>query len=312
MSKASLEQWLQRLERLHPSAVDLGLERVSAVARAGAAAAQQPVVTVAGTNGKGSTVAVLEALLARAGKSTGSFTSPHFLRFNERIRWRVSKSGCGDHRGVCAIEEARGDISLTYFEFAALAALLIFGQRSRISLFWRWAGWSSGCGQHCRYRHRSYYQHRSGSPGMAGRGPGEIGVEKAGIVRQGRPVVIADADPPQELLDTWMEWVRRRCCAWVRHLPCRESRGPQGACSWRRADTACWHCLRAGRCCQRTSVPRCRRRAAGYRLQRACLCMRLLSGSAVTARREARQVAGVDYVLDVAHNPASVINWLNK
>ena len=87
MSNSTLEQWLQRLERLHPSAIELGLERVSAVAaRIGLLAPAQSVVTVAGTNGKGSTVAVLESLLARVGKSTWCFTSPHFQRFNERIR----------------------------------------------------------------------------------------------------------------------------------------------------------------------------------------------------------------------------------
>jgi dihydrofolate synthase/folylpolyglutamate synthase len=87
MSKASLEQWLQRLETIHPAAVELGLERVSTVAHAlELLPVSQPVITVAGTNGKGSTVAVLEALLHESGYRTGTFTSPHFLRFNERIR----------------------------------------------------------------------------------------------------------------------------------------------------------------------------------------------------------------------------------
>ena len=80
MDKASLSQWLERLGTLHPNAIDLGLERVSRVAHAlGLLPVRQPVITVAGTNGKGSTVAVLEAILAQAGLRSGAFTSPHLL-----------------------------------------------------------------------------------------------------------------------------------------------------------------------------------------------------------------------------------------
>ena len=87
MSNASLEQWLQRLETIHPTEVELGLTRIATVARAlQLLPVPQPVITVAGTNGKGSTVAVLEALLKASGYRTGVFTSPHLLRFNERIR----------------------------------------------------------------------------------------------------------------------------------------------------------------------------------------------------------------------------------
>ena len=87
MNNASLEQWLQRIEAIHPEEVELGLERVSAVADTlKLLPVEQVVVTVGGTNGKGSTVAVLEALLSEAGYRTGTFTSPHLLRFNERIR----------------------------------------------------------------------------------------------------------------------------------------------------------------------------------------------------------------------------------
>ncbi len=91
----------------------------------------QPVVSVGGTNGKGSTVAVLEALLKEAGYSTGVFTSPHLLRFNERIR--VAGVDVADKEitdAFVAIDEARSAISLTYFEFATLAALLIFKNRA--------------------------------------------------------------------------------------------------------------------------------------------------------------------------------------
>ncbi|MEZ5502566.1 MAG: hypothetical protein R3E50_07815 [Halioglobus sp.] len=89
MSKASLAQWLRRLETLHPRQMELGLERVSRVANTlQLLPVPQPVVTVAGTNGKGSTVAVLEALLEEAGYNTGVFTSPHLLRFRADSRRR--------------------------------------------------------------------------------------------------------------------------------------------------------------------------------------------------------------------------------
>ena len=128
MSKASLEQWLQRLEAIHPTEVELGLERARLVAqRLELLPVSQPVVTVAGTNGKGSTVAVLEALLNEVGQSTGTYTSPHLIRFNERIR--LAGSEVADAmiiEAFSAIDAARGEISLTYFEFATLAALWIF------------------------------------------------------------------------------------------------------------------------------------------------------------------------------------------
>ena len=88
MSDATLEEWLQRIERVHPEAVELGLDRVSAVAdRLQLLPVRQSVVTVAGTNGKGSVVALLEGLFQVAGITTGTFTSPHILRFNERIHF---------------------------------------------------------------------------------------------------------------------------------------------------------------------------------------------------------------------------------
>lgn len=125
MEGASLGQWLARLETLHPNPIDLGLERVASVARSLALLpVRVPVVTVAGTNGKGSTVAVLEAILGQSGQLTGVYTSPHLLRFNERIR--VGGVDADDGEIVAAfkaIEAARGNTSLTYFEFASLAAL---------------------------------------------------------------------------------------------------------------------------------------------------------------------------------------------
>jgi len=127
----TLAEWLTLQESVHPKSIDLGLARVSGVARAlGVTEPAFAVITVGGTNGKGSVAAHLEALLTALGASTGLFTSPHFIRYNERIR--VGGSEVTDGELVTAferIEAARGATTLTFFEYNTLAALLIFAQR---------------------------------------------------------------------------------------------------------------------------------------------------------------------------------------
>jgi dihydrofolate synthase/folylpolyglutamate synthase len=130
---ANLAGWLQWQEGLHPNVIDLGLVRIQQVAQSlfGDDFTQhQPfTITVAGTNGKGSCVTVISALLSASGKRVGSFTSPHLLTYNERIR--IDGTPVADDElcdAFTAIDTARGDISLTYFEFNALAALWIFNQ----------------------------------------------------------------------------------------------------------------------------------------------------------------------------------------
>lgn len=125
---ARLEQWLEWQQSAHPSAIDLGLERVARVlGRTGWGGLRQPVITVGGTNGKGSCVALLDAMLRAGGYRVGTFTSPHLVDYRERIRldgrW-VSEASL-----VAAFEriaDALGDDSLTFFEFNTLAALLVF------------------------------------------------------------------------------------------------------------------------------------------------------------------------------------------
>ena len=123
-----LAAWLERLEQLHPSAIDLGLARCGEVARRlELLDTTVTSITVAGTNGKGSTVAVMEANLCAKGERVGAFTSPHLVRYNERIRVEgVEVSDALIVEAFEAIEKARSDISLTYFEFNTLAALWIF------------------------------------------------------------------------------------------------------------------------------------------------------------------------------------------
>ncbi len=127
-----LAQWLALLERRHPRAIDLGLERVSAVWRAMGAPRPAPrVITVGGTNGKGSTVAFIEAAARAQGWRVGAYTSPHLLRYNERLR--IAGVDADDAALVSAfeaVEAARGEVSLTYFEFGTLAAFWLLARAS--------------------------------------------------------------------------------------------------------------------------------------------------------------------------------------
>ena len=195
----TLAEWLALQESVHPKTIDMGLARVSSVARTlGVDKPTSKVITVGGTNGKGSTVAHLDAFLRAAGASTGMFTSPHFLRYNERIR--VDGVEVGDAELVDAferIEAARGSTTLTFFEFNALAAIVIFADR-RVDV----AILEVGLGGRldavnlvdadvavvCSigFDHRDYL----------GDTLELIGAEKAGIFRSGRPAVLSTQDMP--------------------------------------------------------------------------------------------------------------------
>ena len=124
----TLPEWLEYIEQQHPRSIELGLDRVRAVAaRMGLGAPARRVITVGGTNGKGSTVAFIEAMARAAGWRVGAYTSPHLLRYNERVR--VDGREADDVALVAAfaaVEAARGDVALTYFEFGTLAALRLF------------------------------------------------------------------------------------------------------------------------------------------------------------------------------------------
>src|SRR5690606_22290610 len=125
----TLQDWLDHMQGLHPVAVELGLERVRTVARRMALPRPARQAAVAGgTNGKGTTVAFIETLAAAAGTAVGCYTPPHLLRYNERVR--VRGVGAPDAALVAAferVEAARGDTTLTYFEFGTLAALAVLG-----------------------------------------------------------------------------------------------------------------------------------------------------------------------------------------
>ncbi len=204
MNKLPLETWLELLEKRHPVKIDLGLERVASVATRLDALKPAPLtITVAGTNGKGSCVAMLEYLLIQSGYHVGCFTSPHLLAFNERIR---IQGVAAEDEALClafaAIEQVRGDTSLTYFEFNALAALLLM-QQSGVDV----AVLEVGLGGRLDAVNIV-------DPDVAvitsidldhtewlGTDRGRIALEKAGIARPGRPLVCAEPDPPVMLQD---------------------------------------------------------------------------------------------------------------
>lgn len=198
----SLSEWLEYIEKQHPSAIALGLERVAEVFGRLSAGLQCPVITVGGTNGKGSTCAMLESILRAAGYRTGLYTSPHLARYNERVR--IEGIDADDHllcESFAAVEAARGGVPLTYFEFGTLAAFWIF-RRENIDA----AVLEVGLGGRldavnvldadCAVLTSVAIDHVD----YLGSTREDIGREKAGIFRPGRPAVIADPDPPQSVL----------------------------------------------------------------------------------------------------------------
>jgi dihydrofolate synthase/folylpolyglutamate synthase len=127
---APLDQWLSYLETLHPTAIDMGLARISEVAKRLNITLPCVRITVGGTNGKGSTCALLEAIYLAAGYKVGTYSSPHLLRYNERIRLNGEQAGDAEIvEQFVRIDQARGDITLSYFEFSTLAAFLLFEAR---------------------------------------------------------------------------------------------------------------------------------------------------------------------------------------
>lgn len=203
MTQRTLAGWLEYIERQHPSAIALGLERVTRALGALGVALDCPIVIVAGTNGKGSTCAMLASILDHAGYRVGLYTSPHFLRYNERVRL------CGreaDDAALCdafeAVERARSGIALTYFEYGTLAAAWLFarahldavilevglgGRLDAVNVFDAdCAALTSVAIDHADY---------------LGDTREAIGSEKAGIFRAGKPAVISEPDPPHSVLD---------------------------------------------------------------------------------------------------------------
>ena len=210
LNYATLAEWLAHAERLHPKTIDMGLARVKAVAKRMGLKFDCPVITVAGTNGKGSTCAMLEAILGESGYRTGVYTSPHLVDFEERCRVRSEIVNATDLVAACAVvERARGpiydkneEISLTYFEFTTLAIMQVLmsakldvvilevglgGRLDAVNIF----------DADCAIITSVDLDHME----LLGNTRELIGFEKAGIMRAGKPVVVSDPVPPQSVLD---------------------------------------------------------------------------------------------------------------
>ena len=202
-SPGSLADWLAYLERVHPAAIDMGLARVCAVRKRLGLAPEFPIITVGGTNGKGSVCAMLESILSAAGYRVGLYTSPHLLRYNERVR--VARRETGDAalvESLQRVERARAPDSLTYFEFGTLAAMDIF-IRERVDV----AVLEVGLGgrldavndfdTNCAVVSTIDLDHME----YLGFDRESIAREKAGIFRSRVPAVVGDEDPPATLLE---------------------------------------------------------------------------------------------------------------
>lgn len=202
----TLPDWLAHIERIHPKSIDMGLDRIRVVAaRLGLTRPAPCVITAGGTNGKGSTVAFLEAIARAAGLRVGTYTSPHLLAFNERVR--IDGVDIADASLIDAFEDIEAarlqgeEVALTYFEYATLAALVVF-ERSQLDL----AVLEVGLGGRLDATnlidadvavittvdldHQDYL----------GDDREAIGFEKAGIARAWKPLVLGDDDPPSSVL----------------------------------------------------------------------------------------------------------------
>lgn len=314
MAERSLRDWLHHLERLHPKDIDLGLTRISAVGRVlGLVPYTIPVIMVAGTNGKGSVVYASDAMLRALGRRTGRYTSPHLLAYNERMV--IDGEPASDAAILSAfeaIDAARGDITLTYFEFATLAALWLFREQAvEVAILEVGLG---GRLDACNIVDADVavitaidldHQHWLGDTVDA------IAPEKAAIAREGRPVVLAEPDYPGSLFQTLRA---------------------TGAVPLHAGDSWSWYedagrlevRLAGGRGHLKVPVPKGLRpgNVAAAVQAMACVVSEDIDGGAVAralhdltvpGRRERRNVLDRELVLDVAHNPAAMtalVEWL--
>jgi dihydrofolate synthase/folylpolyglutamate synthase len=197
-----LQDWLAHCEQLHPLAIDMGLDRVREVAQRMGIHFECPVITVAGTNGKGSTCAMLEAILRQAGYRTGVYTSPHLVDFEERCRLNGQSTSADELAQAFAhVEAARGQVSLSYFEFSTLAIMQVLMQ-SHLEVVILEVGLGGRLDAvniidaDCAIITSIDLDHTS----LLGTDRESIGIEKAGIMRAGKPVVVSDPVPPDSVI----------------------------------------------------------------------------------------------------------------
>ena len=286
-----LSDWLAWLETIHPVSIDMGLDRVSRVAdRLALRPARKPLILVGGTNGKGSTVAMLNAIYQSAGYKVGAYTSPHIQHFCERIcvdGQPVAEQAVID--ALAYIEAQRAPDTLTYFEYTTLAAMRVFNQLDcdvlliEVGLGGRLDAtniWDADCSiiTSIALDHEEYL----------GSDVSVIATEKAAIGRHGRPFIVGDASPPASL----GQYVKAHgfMLVDVGSQPVSELPQPSLPGDYQRRNAAC-------------------AKAAVQALQErlpvsANLIASALAVVRVPGRFEQLQVGGVPVVLDVAHNPA--------
>ena len=203
MIRRSLDDWLAYISTQHPAAIALGLDRVRAVWDRMGFGTPPVTITVGGTNGKGSTCAILERILLESGYDVGLYTSPHLLRYNERVRVRGEEAdddALAD--GFAAVEAARGDVPLTYFEYATLAALALYAREQLDAVILE-----VGLGGRldavnivdadCAIVASVDLDHQA----FLGNDRETIAFEKAGIFRPQRPAIFGDTHAPARLVE---------------------------------------------------------------------------------------------------------------
>jgi dihydrofolate synthase/folylpolyglutamate synthase len=307
---STLAEWLAYIERQHPKSIDMGLERVRAVAtRMRLRKPAKKVITVGGTNGKGSTVAFIEAIARAAGWKVGAYTSPHLLEYNERVR--IDGRDASDAGIIAAfetIEAARGDTLLTYFEYGTLAALWLF-ERAQLDL----AILEVGLGGRLDATnlvdpdvavittvdldHQDYL----------GDDREAIGFEKAGIARAWKPLVLGEDDPPASVLRhayaIGASAVRANCDFFFARLPQTLDEPPQ----WRWREVG-WRVdlplpqLAAPSQLRNAATAIAALRALGKPLPKLAIAQGVAQAQ-VVGRLQSFQRDGVEIVVDVAHNP---------
>ena len=297
----TLSGWLERLESQHPTEIDLGLDRVLTVAEAlGVLRSAPKTVTVAGTNGKGSVVALLTAGLKAMGQVVGTYASPHLLRFNERISFDEGEAE--DAEIVAAfehIEAARGDVSLTYFESATLAALWLFRQR-KVDVQVLEVGLGGRLDAVNILDADVSVITSIGLDHIDWLGPDRASIsrEKAGIARQNRPCIVAESDPPDALLAAlndrgaetllidrdWHIDDRRLQTVGGRNVPLPAASGLLPS--------------NIGAAIQALEVAECGNLSESVLAQ--------MGRVQLLGRLSQRMINGVEYVFDVAHNTESV------
>lgn len=309
MPTQTLDQWLTLLEKRHPTDIELGLNRVAEVARRLALPLPaRRVVSVAGTNGKGSCVRYLENLLTARGLRVGSYTSPHILRYNERIRIAGHVAGDSDIvHAFEAIEAARGEISLTYFEMGTLAALQLMASADLDV-----AVLEVGLGGRLDAVNLVDADIAVITPiavdhaDWLGNSREVIALEKAGIARAGKPLVCADPEPPSTLVDH----LAARAVPTL-YLDSHFGSSPDAA-----GGMSLWYTGADGERRQLGQLPRpglplpsalaaVQAAAALDLLPEQDAVARVLTETVLEGRFQRLRLAGRDVVCDVAHNPAA-------